>query len=347
MPSPAAIDIASFLPPIPGDEPSGGRTPLVLRQRMEIARKEFEPNPQDPSAAPVPKKPDWSGIVKIATEVLTQRSKDLEVSLRLTEALTRQHGFPGLRDGFRLLRELTLECWDRLHPIPDAADGEGMEIRAERFNWIGDNDAGARFPNAIREINVFNIKGSGYSLKDRQIAAEGRGEIQASEFEHAQPLSDLLIEDLREALEAFEQLDQALQEKLGNQSPGLVGLRQVFDELRDSVLRLADRNQSSSAEADASSSSSSSAAGGSQSSGGSGSGGGDAVRTREDAYRQVGQIADMLERLEPHSPIPDLLRKAVTLGRMSFRELLIQMVRDDAMRADIRREFGIKEETSE
>ena len=34
------------------------------------------------------------------------------------------------------------------------------------------------------------------------------------------------------------------------------------------------------------------------------------------------QVADALARIEPHSPIPDLLRRAVELGRMPFRRLI-------------------------
>ena len=47
--------------------------------------------------------------------------------------------------------------------------------------------------------------------------------------------------------------------------------------------------------------------------------------------------------MEPHSPIPDLLRRAVELGRMPFRRLITQLIRDPGQLAEVFREFGIKE----
>src|SRR4051794_35114630 len=129
MASVPELDLASLAAPIPGDNPAGVRVPFTLRQRMEAARKDFEPNPDDPSASPVPKKPDWPLILKLGTETLTETSKDLETALRMTEALAKHYRLAGLREGFRLLTTLVESSWDHLHPIPDPADGEGPEIR--------------------------------------------------------------------------------------------------------------------------------------------------------------------------------------------------------------------------
>jgi type VI secretion system protein ImpA len=80
---------------------------------------------------------------------------------------------------------------------------------------------------------------------------------------------------------------------------------------------------------------------------GAGTGGfGGPMATREEAYRQLAKVADVLEHLEPHSPIPDLLRRAIQLGRMPFRELVRELVREPTMLTEIRREFGIKEPES-
>jgi type VI secretion system protein ImpA len=66
--------------------------------------------------------------------------------------------------------------------------------------------------------------------------------------------------------------------------------------------------------------------------------------SRAETYRQLGMLAERLAVLEPHSPIPDLLRWAVKLGNMPFRELLRAMVREQSVLEDIRRQFGIPEE---
>src|SRR5437867_1952448 len=98
------LDIAALTAPIAGDKPAGEALPFAIREQLEEARKEDNPedySPDDPRRPSVFKKADWPGIVKLATQTLTQESKDLTVAARLTEALVRLHGFAGLRDGLR------------------------------------------------------------------------------------------------------------------------------------------------------------------------------------------------------------------------------------------------------
>ena len=87
-----------------------------------------------------------------------------------------------------------------------------------------------------------------------------------------------------------------------------------------------------------------------QSSGGQSSGGGGfainvgSAQNREEIYRMIERLADALATIEPHSPIPDLLKRALNLGRMPFRRLIKELVTDAGHLAQIYREFGIKEE---
>ena len=52
------------------------------------------------------------------------------------------------------------------------------------------------------------------------------------------------------------------------------------------------------------------------------------VRSRDEAYRMLIEIARFLERTEPHSPVPHLLRRAIAWGRMSLPELLQELMSD-------------------
>jgi type VI secretion system protein ImpA len=51
----------------------------------------------------------------------------------------------------------------------------------------------------------------------------------------------------------------------------------------------------------------------------------------------------MLQRLEPHSPIPYLINRAVELGALPFPDLMIALIRDAEVLAGMNRELGIKE----
>jgi type VI secretion system protein ImpA len=49
------------------------------------------------------------------------------------------------------------------------------------------------------------------------------------------------------------------------------------------------------------------------------------LRGRDDAYRSLAQIADYLAQLEPHSPVPPLIRRAIEWGNMSFVDLMAEL----------------------
>jgi type VI secretion system protein ImpA len=331
MASARLLDFATLVAPIPGGNSAGVTVPLTVRQKLETLRKEFEPHPENPSLPPIAKKADWPQVRRITEETLTRTSKDLETAFRLAEALVKMHGFAGLRDGLHLLQQLATHCWDRLHPIPD--EGEGMEVRAERFYWITESDKGARFPQSVRGIPFVKAKNQELSYEDLQLAMKGQGTVPASAFESAEPVSADVAEDLVQSLEELNHLEVILAEKCAPDPPAWTGLRQALDECQ-ALMNKVTRNQ---AQATASTNGADSSAG---------SSGGETPHmagSREEAYRQLAQIANRLEQLEPHSPIPDLLRRAIELGRMPFRQLIHELVREPNLLAEVRREFGIKE----
>ena len=66
--------------------------------------------------------------------------------------------------------------------------------------------------------------------------------------------------------------------------------------------------------------------------------------TRDEVYRRLADLADTLERLEPHSPIPYLIKRAVELGAMPFPLLIRALIREQGVLSELNRELGIKEE---
>lgn len=52
------------------------------------------------------------------------------------------------------------------------------------------------------------------------------------------------------------------------------------------------------------------------------------IRNRAEAYKRLQEAADYLMRIEPHSPTPHLVRRAVSWGNMSFTELVEELVKD-------------------
>ncbi len=339
MPSPALLDFVALLQPIAGENPAGAPVSLPVRQKLDRDRKETEPHPDDPSQGEIPKKADWKGIASTCEEMLASKSKDLLLAARLTEALTKSHGFAGLRDGLHLLEEMISQCWDRMYPIPD--EGDGMDIRAGPFNWLSDADRGARFPGTVRAtplVRVGDLKegGHSYSWRDWERVQKKQEPITEEEFAKAVPIDPTVAEDLAQATEELGRLDQALISRLGPDAPGMIGLRQALEDCQKLMENVQRRqppppppkpdppkpNGEQPPQPDLRKGN---------------------LASREQAYEQLAVIANTLERLEPHSPIPDLLRRAIQLGKMSFRDLVRELVRDQAQLTELRREFGIKE----
>ena len=179
MPSPAMLDLDQLIAPIPGDSPAGGSVPFAVREKLEEYRKEVDPNDfaaNDPMRPEAAQHADWPAVERLARETLSGTSKDLLVAARLTEALTREHGFGGLRDGLRLMRRLVSECWDRLNPAIESDDD--LEIRAAPFFWLDETDRGARFPTTIRRVPM--VRGEKESFgwthwKQSQSGKDGAG----------------------------------------------------------------------------------------------------------------------------------------------------------------------------
>ncbi len=67
MPSPPTIDIDELLAPIPGPSPAGIPVPFAVREKLEEARKEVNPDdfPEDDPRRPDAQKADWKMVSRL------------------------------------------------------------------------------------------------------------------------------------------------------------------------------------------------------------------------------------------------------------------------------------------
>src|SRR5512135_1813636 len=123
MPSSAVLNFEKLLAPFPGENPAGvdlraDPSPVSDYYTIKGARETARATERLISKGEVTDPPDWRSVVDRGTKVLSEKSKDLQIATYLIEALLRQHGYAGLRDGFRLARELVEKYWDQLYPLP-------------------------------------------------------------------------------------------------------------------------------------------------------------------------------------------------------------------------------------
>jgi len=123
-----------LLNPIEGPNPSGAnlRYDPVYDKIKEARREEDQPPPgmteHDRKVADNPL------VVKLATDLLTHNTKDLQLAAWMTEAWVKQRGFAGLKDGLALCVGLVEKFWDTVHP--ELEDGDAQS-RGAPLGFVG------------------------------------------------------------------------------------------------------------------------------------------------------------------------------------------------------------------
>ncbi|HEY1377549.1 MAG TPA: type VI secretion system protein TssA, partial [Gemmataceae bacterium] len=345
MPTPPTIDIDALLEPIPGDDPSGGPLPSEpTRKKLDDYREEFDPAELDPSD---PRRNDptverktanWQGVIDLGSETLRETSKSLLVAVRMTEALTMQHGLAGARDGLRLLRRMAEECWDRLQPPIEEPDD--VEIRAGMFNWLDDKVRGALYPNKLRAVPLVYagstpisfIACRGYDGRPPEV---GSDMVSAAARAASDEGVQNLVDDADEALAELSQLGNVLDAKMpADVAPSFAEVRKALEDCQ-TITQWVRQEHGGGAGAGAAEGE----AAGQPAAGGVAAAAGGAL-TRDAAYEQLRQLAERLERMEPHSPVPYLIRRAVELRAIKFPQLVEELTKDSNVLAFLNREIG-------
>src|ERR1039458_1690319 len=97
----------NLLNPIPGENPSGQDLRYApIYDQIKEARRAEDDSAQGEWVRDV-KKADFPLVIKLSTDALATKSKDLQIAAWLTEALVRGEGFAGLKQGVQLLQDLT------------------------------------------------------------------------------------------------------------------------------------------------------------------------------------------------------------------------------------------------
>lgn len=349
------LEFDALIAPIPGDNPAGQELPYEVRQELDESRK--EPDPLEPSTAD--RRADWKGIIRLSKETLANTTKDLLVGARMLEALVKdgseareanaRTSFAQMTDGFKLLRLLCENCWDYLYPMPEA--GETMEVREGPFKWLNDATRGSRFPTTILNIPLFKSRGEPRTYFDYKNTAESAAFDEAFRGADGKKLKES-YDDLQAAKSELQSLNQLLDEKMGESSPGMTSTDSPdnigqalhkYEEVLEDLLK----KKGISLSGDSTDGSGEASSEGGEGEGEGASGGFGAISVgktnREALYRQLEQIANALQRIEPHSPVPFFLMRAVRLGALPFPELMKAIIRETATLDELNRLLGLDE----
>jgi type VI secretion system protein ImpA len=345
MASPPFLDIEPLLAPIPGDNPAGESLPFIVRKKLDDARKEINPNsfaPDDPLRPEAPQLADWPGIVQLAQDTLTQTSKDLLVTARLTEALVKLHGFGGLRDAIKLFRGLIDQCWDRIYP--EIEDGD-VEARAAAFNWLDDDVRGARFPNVLRTVPLTQAsEEQRYGWQHWKDAQDAKGTVTAEAFDQAisataRDYCQFSVDDLGACITELDQLTESLSSRMGTVAPGMSLVRKALLECQQLAQMILQRKGPAPSAVEEGAEPASEADGAVQ--GTAPAAAPRRMRTREDVLNQLAEASALLLQMEPHSPVPYLVQRAVKLARLPLPQLMRVLIRDPNVLSQLDRDLDL------
>lgn len=345
---PSTVDVDLLLVPLPGDDPAGDPRAYAHGIREELSELRRAEDPDDFTDATRPsvlKRADWQGLIDRATRALTSEAKDLRIACQLLEGLVRVEGMAGLSAGLELIRRLIEEAWERILPAIDDEDGLGNRA-AILANLLDDAERGVRFPHTVRCVPLFEAEERSYTTLDL---------LHGDETGLAAP-ARLLDAQRREALTAtaleadkaageIRRLAQLLEERCGPDAPGFLNLSAAVDDTLKVIrqrLLVAPYGPVGAAARSAAASAQESADGAIDPTGAT-SPAPPVAGTRADVYALLDWAADRLETIEPHSPVPYLVRRAVDLGRLPFPRLLAEMVREERLLGELNREYGIRQ----
>jgi type VI secretion system protein ImpA len=340
------LDFEALLAPIPGDNPAGS----ALRYAGDYDEiKALLPKPDRDAFEASGQEGQWPKLVQLTSQKLRDKSKDLAIAAWLTEGLVHQYGFAGFRDGLTLIQGLCDRFWDNLYPLPDEGD---LEVRAAPLHALLERNSGLWInevpltKNPIRAGESEELLPVTYNLWHSIVVAQLedkkplQGPMEQAALDSPTDFLQRLHEDITEAEAALTSLKQLLEDRFGAAAPGTTAVSEAIAKCKSRVatvlarrgINMGETGESDSVEANGDESTRTDSNGASTG----------PIRGREDALGKLREVADFFRRTEPHSPVPYLIQRAINWSRMSFEQLLVELVKDENSRLDINSTLGIR-----
>ncbi|MBV8095098.1 MAG: type VI secretion system protein TssA [Acetobacteraceae bacterium] len=365
---PESFDLDALLAPIPGDKPAGpdlrqDYTPQSLYRQIRDLRNDARQLERRQEAASETEKvppadPQWRDLLDLARQALSERTKDLEIAAWYTEGLLRRHGLSGFIAGCRLLTGLVKAFWDDLYPLPDE---DGLAGRVAPIAGLNGIDREGTLLQPLRTLPLFRRSDqSEISLWQYEQSAEAEGfdserrekryaggtiPFETVEQEARAKAADLavLYGIAQEASAEWRNLHAALEARVGSEAPPSSRVAEVLDRIekvaeqyagapevkrdtsppntRGPITREAPPLPQQAATTVPA---------------------GAGLLDREAALRTLDELAAYFRRTEPNSPLAYTLQEAARRGRMTWPELLAEVVADESARHAILNNLGIK-----
>lgn len=332
------IDVDALLQPISDAAPAGEDFSFSAEfGAIQEARRSDDASLEQGDWVTELKVADWQEVVRLATDLLQTKTKDMRVAAWLTEACIHTDGFAGFACGYRVIAGLCDNFWETLYPL--AEDGD-QELRVGNLSWLL-----AQTVEWVKQIPLTNAPKARFTAFDVEMAARGvvsesapdAAKIDAARaatpFDFYRKLSGQLLE----AQEAFQLFEQAVDRRLGMEGPSFGSTREALDD----VVAIAQRMASSSGvvEGDEVIAPTQEPVAGETTVAQPQVRG--PVANRQEALMRLQEVADFFRRTEPHSPVAYLAERAARWGNMPLHVWLKQVLKDDATLGNLEELLGV------
>ncbi|MBI2767970.1 MAG: type VI secretion system protein TssA [Chloroflexi bacterium] len=363
IPELETADFEAILAPLAGEQPTGvdlrqdfAPTSIYFRLRDARAQARDAERQADTGGGDEGVPALWRPVATMAIGALKSSSKDLEVATWLTEALVRIAGLRGLMAGAAVIGGLVERHWDGLYPMPEEGDMEG---RVAAVAGLSGQGADGTLMQPLRKVALFRRPdGSPFSLWQYQAAVELSGitdparraqridsgvlpfeevekEARVAGATHWSAQRDLITKTLA----SWKDMERAFDEKAGDASPAANRVRDLLEFVVETCRRFAPPDATDGAAEMTSATAGDGAAVVAATPG--------SITGREQALRQLSEIAAWFKRNEPSSPIGFTLDEAVRRARLGWPELVAELVSDETARQALLTSAGIKPPSTE
>lgn len=297
--------------------------------------------------------PCWQAVKKQTMDVLSSKTKDLEIVAWLIEALLRIDGYAGLALGFQIAHEMVTSYWNDIYP---GADEDGNATKLTPFVWLNGDDSEGTLAMPMSNVPILTLTSSEsialwqykQSLsvdrisdtdKKKQRIDQGVVEMKVIEATINQTPASYFItmmNNIQQCLDNYQMLCDDFQTLCKKEEiPPSSNIKSVLMDILYHVKTLSrevvSRSQPA-VEAVAQSEDDSNNAPVTDAT----------VTDREGAMRTLLSVADYFRRTEPQSPLPYMLERAVRWGRMPLCDLLKEVILDERVRSDVFQLTGIE-----
>jgi type VI secretion system protein ImpA len=210
----------------------------------------------------VEKKADWNKVVALSVDALSQKTKDLQIAVWLTEALLITEAFEGFNAGLKTINGLIETYWENLYPLIEEDDLEYRAAPLEFMNEkvsvtvkslpITDPKAGDEITyqqwqesrTVGYETDVMNKYGDVDEVKKRkrdELIREGKmpaDQVDGVISKCSVQFYESAAKHLMTARAELDRLNRLVDEKFGSQAPRLSELGGVIDDFQRVVLKL-------------------------------------------------------------------------------------------------------------